>query len=210
MKRFILFISIIVFLGFSGLASGLAQSQEFQSQQPPAAKDEKLSPEPGPFGRALVIYYSATGKTGKVAAEIQAQVKGDLFKIEAVEELPKEEKAIIDLVKPYWENDTVMPIKSQTPDFSGYDVVFVGGPVWFGEPSFPLATFIKDADFKGHKVIPFGTSGSNYGRALEILNKSFKNAVVVPGAKIFDRLTLESEDLNVLIEKWLSTLTVGP
>jgi hypothetical protein len=39
--------------------------------------------------------------------------------------------------------------------------------------------------------------------------KSLKNAQVDKGAKIFDRQTLFSEDLNTLVSSWLASLTQG-
>jgi flavodoxin len=204
MKRCLKILALTTLLGLFGLAPNLAIGQAALNQTT-AGK-----PSVGPFGRALVIYFSGTGKTEKVAAEIKASVNGDLLRLETEEVLPKDERAIIDQVKPYRQTGGVMKVKPAAPNIANYDVVFIGGPVWFGEPAFPLATFLKDMDFKGKKVVPFGTSGSNYGKAFDTLVDSLKNAAVVPGGKIFDRQTLESDDLRKLVAAWLATIAPAP
>ncbi|WP_374124424.1 flavodoxin [Leptotrichia hongkongensis] len=46
------------------------------------------------------------------------------------------------------------------PDFSSYDTVFIGYPIWWREASWVLGDFVKKNDFTGKTVIPFGTSMS--------------------------------------------------
>ncbi|MDR2140341.1 MAG: hypothetical protein LBR11_00860 [Deltaproteobacteria bacterium] len=168
----------------------------------------ELSPtkDPSPFGQALIIYYSQTGVTDKVARQIQSLIGGDLLLVETERTLPKEEKAIIDAMKNNWREKIAVPTKTPAPDVAKYDTVFVGSAVWFAQPALPMQDFLNKMDFLGKKVIVFGTSGSGPGQAYDLLAQSIKNGQVLPGGKIFDRQTLLSEDLPVLISAWLTDL----
>lgn len=48
---------------------------------------------------------------------------------------------------------------AETPDLSGYDIIFVGFPVWWGREPIIIDTFLESNDLTGKTVIPFCTSG---------------------------------------------------
>lgn len=47
------------------------------------------------------------------------------------------------------------------PNFDSYDTVFVGYPIWWGDASWVMKSFVKNVDFSGKTVIPFCTSSSS-------------------------------------------------
>ena len=47
------------------------------------------------------------------------------------------------------------------PNWSDYQVVFLGYPIWWGEAAWPLEEFVKNNDFTGKTIIPFCTSSSS-------------------------------------------------
>ena len=52
-------------------------------------------------------------------------------------------------------------LKTAPADFSAYDTVFIGFPVWAATiPDF-LQEYIRQADLAGKRVIPFATAGNN-------------------------------------------------
>ncbi|MDR1871492.1 MAG: hypothetical protein LBS60_06135 [Deltaproteobacteria bacterium] len=159
---------------------------------------------PGPFGRALVICYSQTGITENLAEIIRAKVNGDLINLEVNVDMPREEKAIIQEMEK--RQDEPLTIKNPPPNLDGYDVIFVGGPVWYGEIAQPLASFLANIDFQGKKVVVFGTSGSAPREAYAHLAQSLKNAQVVPGGRIFGREVLANNDHDELVSAWLTTI----
>jgi hypothetical protein len=46
-------------------------------------------------------------------------------------------------------------------DLTGYTVIFLGAPIWWGFPPTIVNTFLESHDFSGKTVIPFVTSGSS-------------------------------------------------
>lgn len=144
-------------------------------------------------GKTLVVYYSATGTTEFVAKKIADITDAALFEIE-----PSTPYTDADLdwtdnksrcVKEH--NDTKLrnvPLKNTTvPDWSSYDTVYIGYPIWWGIAAWPLDTFIKANDFSGKKVIPFCTAiSSGVGRSDTLLRDMAKTGNWTKG-EIFRR-----------------------
>ena len=64
-----------------------------------------------------------------------------------------------------------MELVSATVDnWSEYDTVFIGYPIWWGIAAWPVDEFIETNDFTGKTVIPFATSASSgMGQSSELL-----------------------------------------
>ena len=107
-----------------------------------------------------VIYYSKSGTTEKFAKKIQERTGADIYFVEpdksyggylssvaavAVEKLTKK------LARP----------KNAVADFSGYDVIFIGFPVWYSTAPRFVQDYVKACDLSGKRVIPFVTAGAN-------------------------------------------------
>ena len=115
----------------------------------------------------LVAYYSASGNTGRVAAFIADELKADTFEL-----IPAEPYSDADLdwtdrssrVNKEHDDASLQDIglvSTEVPDWSNYDVVLFGYPIWWREASWVVNNFIKDNDFTGKTVIPFCTSTSS-------------------------------------------------
>lgn len=129
------------------------------------------------LGKVLVIYYSWTGHTQDIAQQIVALTGADEYRIQTQEEF-KSSPAFYARVKKDLKEENYPPLAGQLPDVSGYDTVFVGGPVWWYTMATPLYSFLEQMDFKGKKVIPFSTQGSNPGTFLADFTAIAKNAQV--------------------------------
>ena len=118
-------------------------------------------------GKVLVVYYSASGNTKRVAEDIAEAAGGDLFEI-----VPTEVYTSDDL---NWTNSDsrvsrehddealrdVPLTTTEVEDWDDYDTVFIGYPIWWGIAAWPVDNFVKDNDFSGKTVIPFATSSSS-------------------------------------------------
>ena len=118
-------------------------------------------------GKTLVVYYSASGNTARVAKDIAAVTGADLFEI-----VPTQVYTSDDLnwtnansrVSREHDDESLrnVPLTSTTvADWSGYDTVFIGYPIWWGIAAWPVNNFVTDNDFTGKTVIPFATSSSS-------------------------------------------------
>lgn len=118
-------------------------------------------------GKTLVVYYSATGNTERVAKDIAEAAGADLFEI-----VPTEVYTSDDLnwtnpdsrVSREHDDESLRDVPlttTEVPDWDSYDTVFIGYPIWWGIAAWPVDTFVKNNDFTGKTVIPFATSSSS-------------------------------------------------
>ena len=117
--------------------------------------------------KAIVVYFSGSGNTKRVAELVANETDAALFEI-----VPKNPYTEDDL---NWrdENSRVQKEHNDTslqnieltstavPDWDSYDTVLFGYPLWWREAAWPVNNFVKGNDFSGKTVIPFCTSTSD-------------------------------------------------
>lgn len=118
-------------------------------------------------GKTLVVYYSASGTTKRVATAIADAAGADLYEITPVEPYTSDDLN--------WNNSSSrvsrehddeslrdIALTEITPaDWDSYDTVLIGYPIWWGIAAWPVDNFVKGNDFTGKTVIPFCTSASS-------------------------------------------------
>ena len=118
-------------------------------------------------GKILVVYYSASGTTKRVATAIADATGADLYEITPVEPYTSDDLN--------WTNSSSrvsrehddeslrdIALTEITPtDWDSYDTVLIGYPIWWGIAAWPVDNFVKGNDFTGKTVIPFCTSSSS-------------------------------------------------
>ena len=80
--------------------------------------------------KKLVMYFSWGGTTEKMAKMISSSNGGELFKIEPTKAYPTSYTPCTEVVKEELDNGIFRQVK-KAPDFSKYDTIFVGVPVWW-------------------------------------------------------------------------------
>lgn len=107
-----------------------------------------------------VIYYSKAGTTKKIADAIKERFDADMYFVEPEEAYGSYISAVARVGKEKLTKKNP-GLKSQPADFSAYDVVFIGFPVWYSTmPSFEQE-YVSKCDLAGKTVIPFATAGAN-------------------------------------------------
>ena len=127
-------------------------------------------------GKTLVVYFSASGNTGRVAGYIADALDADRF--ELVPALPytsddlswTTEGSRVNLEHDDESLRDVALVENTVDNWADYDTVFVGYPIWWGIAAWPVNSFVKSNDFTGKTVIPFCTSASSgLGQSGELL-----------------------------------------
>ena len=125
------------------------------------------------MSKALVVYFSTGGVTGRLAKDLAEGTGADLFEI-----VPEKPYTAADIK---WTNPLSrcnrekfgkkdVPVAGKVEDMSQYDTVFVGFPIWYGGAPNIVQTFLKEYDFTGKKIAIFATSGgTGIGRTAEKL-----------------------------------------
>ena len=128
----------------------------------------------------LVIYFSRTGNTEKIAQYLIGLTDADSYVIEAaVPYTDADIKYQDDNCRANKEqNDkTVRPeIANPIASIDSYDTIFLGYPIWWGQEPRIIDTFLESYDFSDKTVIPFCTSGSS---GIGTSEKNIKELVLI-------------------------------
>lgn len=154
-----------------------------------------------PKAKTLVAFFSATGTTKGLAERLAETIGADVYEIR-----PAQPYTIADLD---WRNresrssvemanrDSRPALAEPAVQLGGYDIVFVGFPIWwYREPSI-IDTFVEQnaEALAGKIIVPFATSGgSGMGDSTENLQALAPNSKVVEGRRF--RASTSAETLK--------------
>ena len=146
--------------------SGGANSTVSNTEKPEntSSTEDGTAPEKG---KTLVVYFSGSGNTKRVAENIADATGGTLFELVPATPYTSEDlNWTLSGSRVNREHDDEslrdVPLVATTPEnFSDYDTVFLGYPIWWGIAAWPVNNFVKNNDFSGKTVIPFATSSSS-------------------------------------------------
>ena len=135
------------------------------TETPTEAVTPTTSPTEAPQGKTVVIVFSQTGNTKRVAQVIADALGAELYVIEAevpytTEDLNWNDKNSRTTIEQN-DNSARPAIGSAKIDLTGCTRVFLGYPIWFAKEPRIMDTFVESYDFTGITVIPFCTSGSS-------------------------------------------------
>lgn len=162
---------------------------------------------PNVDGKTLVVYFSYSGTTEKVANAIAKEINAPIVKIEAevpytsadVDWTDKNSRTQVEI------NDKIHPaIANSTYDAINkvdYDTIIIGHPIWGGIEPLIINTLLEHYDgFDGKNVYTFSTSYSSAGdKAFADIKNQVKNAK--------DYLHLSNRDMSKvdsLVKAWVS------
>ena len=111
--------------------------------------------------KSVVLYFSATGTTKKIAERIAKESNSDIIEIIPKEEYKKEDLDYNNNCRANREqNDSkARPEIKNTIDISKYDNIYLGYPIWWGTNPKIILTLLDTYDFTNKTIIPFCTSG---------------------------------------------------
>ena len=97
-----------------------------------------------------------------MAQQIVTLTGADLFRIEPATPYPEDYTECTEVALEERDTDARPAIKEEVENWSGYDTVFIGCPVWWHTAPMIICTFAESYDFAGKTVVPFCTYASTY------------------------------------------------
>ena len=153
--------------------------------------------EEGP--KSLVVYFSATGNTEKVAKLIAEETGSDILEI-----IPEEEYTSADLnyrdnncrANREMNDDAARPaIKSDLSAVEGYDIIYLGHPIWWGTAPRIIQTFLESYDLSKAVIYTFCTSGSSsISRSVRDLQSMYPDINISSGKRFANASEREVRD----------------
>lgn len=139
--------------------------------------------------KTAVVYFSATGTTAEIARMIAKTTNADIFEIVPEETYTSEDLNYNDdncRANKEMSDDTARPaIREDLSAVSGYDVIYLGHPIWWGTAPRIIQTFLENCDLSEATVHTFCTSGgSGIERSVEDLQELYPNVDIVSGKRL--------------------------
>ena len=161
------------------------------------------------MAKTLVLYYSATNTTKRIAETIADRLGADIHAIQSQQPYTA---ADLDWNDPQsrtsieqHQHAQRVPIKDDLPDMAGYQNVIIGHPIWWGIPPRLISATIDALDLNGKHLATFATSGgSNYDRSQSYVERTVKE-------NGYDVQLNQGQVLNspAQVDSWLNSLNLA-
>lgn len=155
---------------------------------------------------AIVIYYSYSGNTRRVAEKIGNAIGADLAEIKTVKPYTGNYDEVVDQGRREVNGSFLPEIKPLDIDPSRYDTVILGTPVWWYTFAPAMNSFLHGVNLSGKTVYPFATNGGWLGHTFRDFQNACRGASVQPGLNVRfngDRQLTSDAD----IQKWAGKIS---
>lgn len=150
---------------------------------------------------SVVIYFSATGTTKKIAQKIAKYSNSDIIEI-----IPKEKYSSEDLnyngdcrANREQNDSKARPQIKNTIDIKKYDTIYLGYPIWWGTNPKIILTLLDSYNFTDKKIIPFCTLGSSGINASVDNLRKYNPKLTIEDGKRFSK-----DDNDTTIKKFIN------
>ena len=148
--------------------------------------------------RYLVVCFSKSGKTKKIAEYISQELNAPLHEILTEKKYPGNYvMTILEARKEFKKDERPALVSRPIDNLADYDRVIIGFPVWFWTCPMAVVSFLEQNDLTGKDIYPFCTSGgSNCDKAAAKIRE------ICRGANVHDGIKANTIDKSRLSE-WL-------
>ncbi len=153
--------------------------------------------------KTLIVYYSYSGTTERVAEHLQKLTNADIYELELENPYTGDSNEVSDRVFEERGNGKMPELSGELPDLSEYDRILIGTPVWNADMSNPVASYLEQADFDGKTVASFWTYITNQGATAKNFAKRCQNAEMADGLAIRSANGLSDDELDEELNDWL-------
>lgn len=222
--KFCSFLTVLVLTLAFFAGCGGENAKEQPAPAPERTEAQAAAPSDRDFGKlkdrkVLVAYYSRAdentgvgvvekGNTEILAERIAEDLGADIYKIEPEKPYPKAYKEATEVAKQEKADGARPAIKGSLPDLSGYDVIFLGYPIWWGDLPMTVYTFLEQEDFSSKVVVPFCThEGSGIGSTPEMIMQAAHPKSILPGLEMRGtKAQKERDEARAEVDNWLEGL----
>ncbi|HBF38828.1 MAG TPA: flavodoxin [Firmicutes bacterium] len=107
----------------------------------------------------LLVYFTHSGNTRKLAELLHEKVGGELFEIQPEIPYPDSYNTVVEQAKKEIRDGYKPALKSEIGNLESYNTIFVGSPNWWSTIAPPVAAFLSKNDLSGKTIVPFCTHG---------------------------------------------------
>lgn len=169
---------------------------------------ESIIEETGIGADILVVYFSATGNTKRIAEYVAEGLDAELYEITPEEPYTDED---LDYNNDESRSTQEMNDPSARPAIVGkvenmeqYDTIILAYPIWWGEAPRILDTFVENYDFTGKTIVPFCTSGGS-----EIGNSADTLASLANTGEWMDGKSFSGNESSAEVMDWVNSIGIN-
>lgn len=160
------------------------------------------------MSRKLVSYFSASGVTRLVSGRLAEAIGADLYEIKPAQTysdndlnwMDQTTRATVEQKDP----SSRPALADRDADIGGYDIIYLGFPIWWYIAPRIIQTFLESYDFSGKTLVLYATSGgSGFGKTVDELKPS-----ISPSAKIVEWRLLNGGPSAEDLAKWSASLNL--
>lgn len=145
----------------------------------------------------LVVYFSCSGETKKVAEELKSVLNCDIFEIvpetvytdRDLDWNDKNSRSTIEMG-----DESCRPrIRNRIDNIDKYNTIYLGFPIWWYTAPKIVNTFLDSYDFSNKKVILYCTSGgSSIDKTYNDLKNSYPDIDFIKGSRLYSNSDIDS------------------
>ena len=154
----------------------------------------------------LVVFFSYTGNTLKIADMIKEKLECDVLRINPVKPYSDDYQSVVDEEEDSNNFNKIIEIEDTNIDLSKYDEIIVGTPVWWYSVTPAVRTFLRKNDLSNKVIVPYATNAGWLGNTFKEIKKLCPNSIIKNEMDIVfesysDKLVTSIDDINNWIEK---------
>ncbi|MBQ9245373.1 hypothetical protein IJ182_03800 [bacterium] len=155
--------------------------------------------------KTLIVYYSHSNHTEEIAKMIRQYLNCDITEIKSEEYENKNAAELTNLVTEQIKKN-YLP-QTNKINISDYNIIFVGSPVWQGNISLPVKSFLINNNFDNKTIIPFYTFGGfvNKSKLDNQVKELSHTDIVLPS---FLTVCYKFTFTKTRLIRWLSKITL--
>lgn len=156
--------------------------------------------------KILIVYYSHSENTQKIAKLIQEEAKGTLAEIRPLNPYPISYNEVVDQAKKEISKGFMPEIEKLNMDISEYDTIFIGTPNWWSTMAPPIKTFLNEYDLSGKKAAVFCThGGGGIAHIAEDIKAMIPNSINIG---VFDIYNNGGKSAKKSVSDWINKLDI--
>lgn len=157
--------------------------------------------------RKIIIYFTYTGNTKKIAEKIKEKLNCDILEIKTVIPYSKDYDTVVNDEQNSESSNHLPEIQNLNIDLSNYEEIILGTPVWWYRPVPAIRTFLTQNDLSGKIIKPYATNAGWLGKTFKEIKALCTNSEISDGMNIVfesysDKLVTKEND----IMNWINTL----
>ena len=148
--------------------------------------------------KPLIVYYSYSGITRRLAEDIALITDGNLRELKPQKPYSFSYNTAVKEARAEIKKGYCPPLLQGAEPIEDTDVIFVGSPNWLKTFAPPVLSFLRSVDLSGKTIIPFCThGGGGFGRMIEDYKRECKNSIIKDGIALRGDYNFDE------LEKWL-------